>query len=82
MKRLINILERIIESLPVSIENTRDMTNLSVWGVLNEQDKENLLRLLDYYEDKKNNLEENIDSNLLREFKKTGIKIIRFIDSI
>lgn len=77
-----NILERVIESLPVSLENTRDITNLSVWWILNQEDKENLLRLLDYYDDIQNDLEEDIDPNLLREFKKIGIKIIRFIDSI
>lgn len=76
------IFERIVENLPVSIENTRDITNLSVWGILHKTDKENLLRLLDYYEDKKNNLEEDIDRNLIREFKKIWVKIIRFIDSL
>ncbi|NDK08579.1 hypothetical protein EOM39_05060 [Candidatus Gracilibacteria bacterium] len=75
------ILERIIKSLPVSIEHTRDLINLSVWGILNEQDKENLLKLLDYYNNSDSS-DESISPDLLREIKKVGIKIVRFIDSI
>ncbi len=76
------VLENIINDSIISIDDNRDLINLSVWWIITKQDKYDLLRLLDYYKNKKSNTEESIDPNLLREFKKIWVKIIRYIDSI
>lgn len=90
-------LYRIVDSLPVSIDDIRDMVNLSVWGIISKKDKKILHRLLEYYEVEKNFDEEefdeedlddedfnevNFDPTLIREYKKIWIKILRFIDSL
>jgi len=76
-------LDMIIDNLPVSTDNIVDTTNLSVWWILNKEDKENLLKLLYYYEDSKLDLQaEEIEPILKKEIKKIWIKMLRFIDSL
>jgi hypothetical protein len=72
---------RIIHNLPVSIDEARDITNLSIWWILNNIDKENLLRLLEL-KNSDSNVLQDISPEVLREYKKIWIKIIRFIDSL
>lgn len=79
-------LERILTTLPTSIEDTKDITNLSVWWILNKTDKNNLLRLVSYFKKKKKWLliedYEEYDPIFKRELIKIWIKLVRFIDSI
>lgn len=82
LREIINnpiILKKIINNLPLNIEGTRDLTNLSVWWILNKIDKQRLIHLIEQCE--WINCYE-IPPQIKRELKRIWIKIIRFIDSI